>query len=165
MSFVRSKMINGCGPYYYEVKSVRKGKKVRQVHIRYIGRNGKTTGVRTSTTPTPVSKTDALRPKKYYHVIRSERTHEILTKGLEGREEIDEKKHVYVWDNPESARRYREMLKEDYPNTYFDILEVRVPKKEAMEPWTTYGLPGAKSIDTEGIAAKNIRLIEPGRSA
>jgi hypothetical protein len=30
-------MINGSGPYYYEVKSVREGKTVRQVHIRYIG--------------------------------------------------------------------------------------------------------------------------------
>lgn len=38
MSFVRSKMINGCGPYYYEVRSVREGKTVRQEHIRYIGK-------------------------------------------------------------------------------------------------------------------------------
>lgn len=37
MSFIRSKMINGCGPYYYEVRSVREGKTVRQEHIRYIG--------------------------------------------------------------------------------------------------------------------------------
>jgi len=39
MSYVRSKMINGYGPYYYEVRSVREGDKVRQIHIRYLGRN------------------------------------------------------------------------------------------------------------------------------
>jgi hypothetical protein len=37
MNYVRSKMINGCGPYYYEVRSVREGKAVRQEYIRYIG--------------------------------------------------------------------------------------------------------------------------------
>jgi hypothetical protein len=38
MSYIRSKMINGYGPYYYEVMSVREGDTVRQVHIRYIGK-------------------------------------------------------------------------------------------------------------------------------
>jgi hypothetical protein len=32
-------MINGCGPYYYRVKSVRQGKKVRQVYLAYLGRS------------------------------------------------------------------------------------------------------------------------------
>jgi hypothetical protein len=39
MSYIRSKIINGCGPYYYEVKSVRHGKKVSQVYIRYVGKD------------------------------------------------------------------------------------------------------------------------------
>jgi hypothetical protein len=39
MSYVRSKMINGHGPYYYRVKSVREGDHVRQVHIAYLGKN------------------------------------------------------------------------------------------------------------------------------
>lgn len=39
MSYVRSKMINGYGPYYYRVKSVREGDHVRQVHIAYLGKN------------------------------------------------------------------------------------------------------------------------------
>lgn len=39
MTYIRSKMIYGCGPYYYEVKSVREGKRVRQIFIRYIGKN------------------------------------------------------------------------------------------------------------------------------
>ena len=53
MSYVRSKMINGCGPYYYEVKSVREGKTVRQVHIRYIGTSpgGATQGLPESVVP------------------------------------------------------------------------------------------------------------------
>jgi len=38
MTYIRSKMINGFGPYYYEVRSVREGKKVRQEYVRYIGR-------------------------------------------------------------------------------------------------------------------------------
>lgn len=39
MAYVRSKMINGHGPYYYLVKSVRQGKTVKQVHVRYIGKS------------------------------------------------------------------------------------------------------------------------------
>lgn len=39
MTYVRSKMINGCGPYYYEVRSVREGKTVRQVFVKYIGKH------------------------------------------------------------------------------------------------------------------------------
>ena len=38
MTYIRSKMIYGCGPYYYEVESVREGKRVRQIFIRYIGK-------------------------------------------------------------------------------------------------------------------------------
>lgn len=38
MTYVRSKMIYGCGPYYYEVRSVREGDTVRQEHVRYIGK-------------------------------------------------------------------------------------------------------------------------------
>jgi hypothetical protein len=37
MTYIRSKMVNGCGPYYYEVRSVREGKTVRQEYVRYIG--------------------------------------------------------------------------------------------------------------------------------
>lgn len=39
MSYYRSKMINGNGPYWYEVESVRHGDTVQQKHIRYIGKN------------------------------------------------------------------------------------------------------------------------------
>jgi len=39
MSYIRAKIINGCGPYYYEVKSVRHGKTVSQVYIRYVGKD------------------------------------------------------------------------------------------------------------------------------
>jgi hypothetical protein len=39
MSYYRSKMINGYGPYWYEVRSVRHGDTVEQVHIRYVGKN------------------------------------------------------------------------------------------------------------------------------
>lgn len=38
MSYIRSKMVHGCGPYYYEVRSIRQGKTVRQECIRYIGK-------------------------------------------------------------------------------------------------------------------------------
>ncbi|MDD3962216.1 MAG: hypothetical protein PHT77_10180, partial [Bacteroidales bacterium] len=41
MSYVRSKMINGYGPYYYLVKSERVGGKSRQIHIAYLGKNAK----------------------------------------------------------------------------------------------------------------------------
>jgi hypothetical protein len=37
MTYIRSKMINGYGPYFYEVRSVREGKKVRQEFVRYLG--------------------------------------------------------------------------------------------------------------------------------
>ena len=37
MSYIRSRYINGYGPYDYEVRSVREGKKVRQVFVRYLG--------------------------------------------------------------------------------------------------------------------------------
>jgi hypothetical protein len=39
MTYIRSRLINGYGPYDYEVKSVRKGKKVEQVFVRYLGRS------------------------------------------------------------------------------------------------------------------------------
>lgn len=39
MAYVRAKVINGCGPYYYRVKSVRQGKKVRQIYLAYLGRS------------------------------------------------------------------------------------------------------------------------------
>jgi hypothetical protein len=37
MSYIRSKMVNGYGPYYEEVRGVREGKKVKQIFVRYIG--------------------------------------------------------------------------------------------------------------------------------
>jgi hypothetical protein len=37
MTFIRTKMVNGSGPYYYEVRSEREGSKVRQVHVQYLG--------------------------------------------------------------------------------------------------------------------------------
>ena len=43
MTYIRSKMINGCGPYYYEVRSVRDGDTVQQKYVRYIGKNRPTT--------------------------------------------------------------------------------------------------------------------------
>jgi hypothetical protein len=51
-------MINGCGPYYYEVKSVREGKTVRQVYIRYIGtsREGGTQSSSEIVVPKPVER-------------------------------------------------------------------------------------------------------------
>ncbi|MFC2069936.1 transposase [Chloroflexota bacterium] len=50
MSFIRAKEIPpGSGNWYdYEVRTVHKGKKVIQEHIRYIGKSGKTTGRRAS---------------------------------------------------------------------------------------------------------------------
>jgi len=39
MTYIRSKMINGCGPYYYEVRSQREGKTVRQIFVRYVGKH------------------------------------------------------------------------------------------------------------------------------
>jgi len=158
MSYVRSKMINGYGPYYYEVKSVREGSTVRQVHIRYIGtsRGGVTQYSSSGVVPNTEGRSDDLRSQTFYHVIRKDRTDEILKHGLAGRREIDEKTHVYVWDNPQSAQKYREMLKEDYPAVRYDILKVHVPNKDSMESWSTYGLPGAKSIDTDKIAPENI---------
>lgn len=38
MAYVRSKMINGYGPYYYKVESVREGDKVEQRYIAYLGK-------------------------------------------------------------------------------------------------------------------------------
>lgn len=37
MSYIRTKMINGNGPYYYEVRSERDGDTVRQIHVQYLG--------------------------------------------------------------------------------------------------------------------------------
>jgi hypothetical protein len=62
MSYVRSKMINGCGPYYYEVRSVREGKTVRQEYIRYIGTSPDTGGRSSSESVVPKSE----EPKKGY---------------------------------------------------------------------------------------------------
>lgn len=56
MSYIRSKMINGCGPYYYRVESQRVGNRVRQVHIQYLGKT-KPSGITSSpspSTPEPV---------------------------------------------------------------------------------------------------------------
>lgn len=61
MSFVRSKMINGYGPYYYEVESKREGDTVRQHHIRYIGKSPG--GVSESQASSVVPKEE---PKKAY---------------------------------------------------------------------------------------------------
>jgi hypothetical protein len=48
MNYVRSKMINGYGPYYYEVHGVRKGKKVEQQFVRYIGTSPDSKATRSS---------------------------------------------------------------------------------------------------------------------
>lgn len=53
MSYIRSKMVYGCGPYYYEVKSVREGDAVHQIHIRYLG---KTSSARPRKARAPSSK-------------------------------------------------------------------------------------------------------------
>lgn len=37
MTYIRKKMINGSGPYFYEVRSVRDGKQVRQEFVKYWG--------------------------------------------------------------------------------------------------------------------------------
>ena len=42
MTYIRSKMINGHGPYYYEVESVREGDKVHQKYVKYLGTTGPT---------------------------------------------------------------------------------------------------------------------------
>ena len=53
MSYIRSKMVYGCGPYYYEVKSVRESNAVHQIYVRYIG---KTPSARPRKARTPSSK-------------------------------------------------------------------------------------------------------------
>ena len=67
MAFIRKKTING-KVYQYEVKSVREGAKVSQVHIRYVGKDGE-----------PVPKTqlrnDYLRPKSWH----TRRERELIT--------------------------------------------------------------------------------------
>lgn len=68
MTYIRSKMINGCGPYYYEVRSVRHGKTVKQEFVRYLGKNP---GVITTNQPTnqvftPTEERE--RPKGYLEV-------------------------------------------------------------------------------------------------
>jgi len=163
MSYIRSKMIYGCGPYYYEVRSVREGKTVRQEHIRYIGTTPQRV-TRRYVVPKGESEILAknLRSQTYYHVIRKDRTGEILRHGLMGRREIDEKTRVYVWDNVQSAQKYREMLKEDYPDVTYDILKVRIPKNDPIESEITYGLPGAKSVTTDRIAPKNVQILSHG---
>lgn len=52
MSYVRAKMINGHGPYYYEVRSEREGKNVRQVYIRYLGTSAPVRGADGEWVPT-----------------------------------------------------------------------------------------------------------------
>jgi hypothetical protein len=39
LTYYRAKYINGHGPYWYEVRSVREGDNVEQQHVRYIGKN------------------------------------------------------------------------------------------------------------------------------
>ena len=41
MSYVVGKMINGSGPYYYLVKSVRVNGQSKTIHIAYLGKNSK----------------------------------------------------------------------------------------------------------------------------
>lgn len=74
MSYVRSKIINGCGPYYYEVRCVRNSSKPYpiQEHIRYIGTSP---GTRSSTPSNGVVPKSEDRPKGYLDVgDESERT-------------------------------------------------------------------------------------------
>jgi len=80
LNYVRSKMINGCGPYYYEVHSVREGKTVRQEYVRYIGTSPETSA------PTP---SEVVVPKP------ERRTVEHLQFG-EG--EAQERKIPKTWD-------------------------------------------------------------------
>ncbi len=58
-------MIYGCGPYYYEVKSVREGKTVRQVHIRYIGTSRGGVASSSSERVVPNSKSTATHEPSY----------------------------------------------------------------------------------------------------
>jgi hypothetical protein len=51
MTYIRSRLINGYGPYDYEVKSVRKGKKVEQVFVQYLGRTSERNVVAKSREP------------------------------------------------------------------------------------------------------------------
>jgi len=40
MSYIRWKLVNGCGPYWYEEKGIRECGKHKTKHIRYLGRRG-----------------------------------------------------------------------------------------------------------------------------
>ena len=65
MSYIRAKIINGCGPYYYRVRSARQGKKVRQIFVAYIGKSpDQGTGARTDEPRTPAAEA----PKGYLEV-------------------------------------------------------------------------------------------------
>ena len=98
MNYVRSKMINGCGPYYYEVRSVREGKTVRQEYVRYIGTSPETSA------PTP---SEVVVPKP------ERRTVEHLEFG-EG--EAQERKIPKTWDRlrRERARSIAESTGSSY---------------------------------------------------
>lgn len=177
MSFVRHKIIGG-HRYYYRVHSVRVGDTVRQVHEEYIG---KSPGEALMSDAEQLLKdlqagkhgermtkeeyaSGEVRPETYYHVVRSDKADDLLKNGIKGREEVDGKRHIYLWDNRESAERYVEMLKEDFPNASHTILAVRVPKKDSMETWSTYGIPGAKSVDSNKIDAHHVHRLASSKA-
>lgn len=67
VTYIRSKMINGYGPYYYEVRSVREGKKVRQIFVRYVGKSPEGSGALGPASVVPNTET-APKPKPYLEI-------------------------------------------------------------------------------------------------
>ena len=99
MSFVRSKYINGCGPYYYEVRSVWENGTCRQEHIRYIGTSPETAQSAPSKTLVPKSE----EPRKGYLDV--------------GEGEASERKIPKTWDRQRYSRA--KVIAESTGSTYF----------------------------------------------
>jgi hypothetical protein len=120
MSFVRSKVINGCGPYYYKVENRWvPGKGSRQRVIRYLGRNPgglstKTVGDHANVAPNTShqgANQDADQPSTLAH------------ETIEARDEINE-----------SAKDAREILaKNEAQRTIIDDTDAPESRKELVK--------------------------------
>lgn len=90
MAYIISKMINGHGPYYYLVKSERDGDKVKQVHIKYLGKDpgktsssgsGRSKSSKKKSSKKKVPKTQAGKDKKVRTVMKEFKEGKLTSHG------------------------------------------------------------------------------------
>ncbi len=103
------------------------------------------------------------RVRTLYRVVADDHLDDLLTEGLVGKEELDDVRRIYFWDNILSARRYVTMLHEDIPEQGFAILRVKIPEETPSVPADAFGIPGGHAMELDRVPPGNVVIAEHRR--